>query len=77
MTARIGRIPYLNSEVFYYGMAAEADVELRPLAPRALSAAAVDGGLDAGPVPLVTCFELEHTFKPLGKFLYRHCGKGP
>ena len=68
MTARIGRIPYLNSEVFYYGMAGEADVELLPLAPRALSDAAVDGGLDAGPVPLVTCFELEHTFRPLGDF---------
>ena len=68
MTARIGRIPYLNSEVFYYGMAEEAGVELCPLTPRALSAAAVDGGLDAGPVPLVTCFELEHCFKPLGVF---------
>ena len=68
MTARIGRIPYLNSEVFYYGMPAEADVELHPLTPRALSGAATEGGLDAGPVPLVTCFELEDTFKPLGDF---------
>ena len=68
MTARIGRIPYLNSEVFYYGMAGEADVELHPLTPRALSGAATEGGLDAGPVPLVTCFELEDTFKPLGDF---------
>ena len=68
MTTRIGRIPYLNSEVFYNGMAAEADVELTPLVPRALSAAASDGGLDAGPVPLVTCFQLEDRFKPLGDF---------
>ncbi len=68
MTTRIGRIPYLNSEVFYNGMDAEADVELTPLVPRALSAAASDGGLDAGPVPLVTCFELEDRFTPLGDF---------
>ena len=68
MTTRIGRIPYLNSEVFHFGMAGEAGVELHPLVPRALSNAASDGGLDAGPVPLVTCFELEDTFKPLGNF---------
>ncbi len=68
MTTRIGRIPYLNSEVFHYGMAGVDGIELCPLVPRALSNAASDGGLDAGPVPLVTCFELEDTFKPLGNF---------
>ena len=68
MTTRIGRIPYLNSEVFYYGMAAEPGLELVPLAPRALSRAAADGGLVAGPVPLVTCFELEDDFMPLGDY---------
>ena len=68
MTTRIGCIPYLNSEVFYFGMAGEDGVELHPLVPRALSNAATEGGLDAGPVPLVTCFELEDTFKPLGNF---------
>ena len=49
-------------------MTAEMDVELAPLVPRALSSAAADGGIDAGPLPLVTCFELGHTFKPLGDF---------
>ncbi len=68
MTTRIGRIPYLNSEVFYYGMAGEPGIGMAPLVPRALSNAASDGGLDAGPVPLVTCFELEDAFKPLGDF---------
>ena len=67
MTARIGRIPYLNSEVFYYGMAAD-DVDLIPLVPRALSMVALENGLDAGPVPLVTCFELEDAFEPLGDY---------
>ena len=68
MTTRIGRIPYLNSEVFHYGMSGVDGVDLCPLVPRALSNAASEGGLDAGPVPLVTCFELEDTFKPLGNF---------
>ena len=67
MTARVGRIPYLNSEVFYYGMAAD-DVDLIPLVPSALSAAALENRLDAGPVPLVTCFELEDSFEPLGDY---------
>ena len=66
MTTRIGRIPYLNSEVFYYGMAAEPGIEMFPLVPHALSVAALEGGIDAGPVPLVACFDLENTFKPLG-----------
>ena len=68
MTTRIGRIPYLNSEVFYYSMAGEPGIGITPLVPRALSNAASEGGLDAGPVPLVTCFELEDAFKPLGNF---------
>ncbi len=68
MTTRIGRIPYLNSEVFYYGMAGEPSIEMFPLVPHALSVAALEGGIDAGPVPLVACFDLENTFKPLGPY---------
>ena len=64
---RVGRIPYLNSEVFYSGMAAEG-IELVSLVPSALSAAAREGRVDAGPVPLVTCFELEDRFEPLGDY---------
>ena len=68
MTTRIGRIPYLNSEVFYFGMAEEPGIEMSSLVPHALSVAALEGGIDAGPVPLVACFELEDVFKPLGDF---------
>ncbi len=68
MTTRIGRIPYLNSEVFYLGMAAEPTIQLYPLVPHALSTVASRGGIEAGPVPLVTCFQLEDTFRPLGDF---------
>jgi len=68
MPIRVGQIPYLNSEVFYYSMASQEGIELFPLVPRALSDSAGDGGIDAGPVPLVTCFELEDRFVPLGDY---------
>lgn len=67
MRIRVGQIPYLNSEVFYYGMASE-DVDLVPLVPRALSSAALEDRVDAGPIPLVTCFDLEDRFEPLGDY---------
>lgn len=66
---RIGKIPYLNSVLFYDGLeraAAEgAPFALDPLVPRQLSGAAVEDGVDAGPVPLVTCWNLESRYEPL------------
>jgi chorismate dehydratase len=66
---RIGKIPYLNSVLFYHGLerdAAEgAPLTLDPLVPRQLSGAAVEDGVDAGPVPLVTCWDLESRYEPL------------
>ena len=67
MKIRVGQIPYLNSEVFYYDLA-DDDIELTPMVPRALSDAAVGGMVDAGPIPLVTCFDLEDQFLPLGDY---------
>jgi len=67
MGIKIGQIPYLNSEVFYHGMTSEF-LELVPLVPRALSSAALADRIDAGPVPLVTCFTLEDRFVPLGDY---------
>lgn len=67
MRIKVGQIPYLNSEVFYHGMA-DQEVDLVPLVPSALSAAAAEGRVDAGPVPLVTCFELEDRFDHLGDY---------
>ncbi len=69
-TIRIGRIPYLNSVLFYEGLeeAAARDgvrVELEPLVPRALSAAASRADVVAGPVPLVTTWDLEPHWEPL------------
>jgi chorismate dehydratase len=67
MKTRIGKIPYLNSEPFYYRMVRD-DIELIPLVPSDLSRAAEAGEIDAGPVPIVDCFRLEDRFIQLGQF---------
>ena len=67
MKIRVGRIPYLNSEPFYYGLVRD-DIELIHLVPSALSQAAERGDIDAGPVPVVDCFRLEDRFTQLGQF---------
>jgi chorismate dehydratase len=65
---RIGQIPFLNCVLFFHGIENEPDVRLEPLVPRALSSAAAGGEVDAGPVPLVTTWEIEERFMPLGDF---------
>ena len=67
MTIRVGRIPYLNSEPFYYQMDRD-DLQLHELLPSALGHAADSGQIDAGPVPLVDCFSLEDRYTQLGQF---------
>lgn len=53
---RVGRIPYLNSEPFYFDLPGH---ELIALPPRALGQALAEGRVDAGPVSLVDVFRLE------------------
>jgi chorismate dehydratase len=65
---RIGRIPYLNTILFFHGLENEPDLRLEPLVPRALSGAVGEGDVDAGPVPLVTTWEIEAGYAPLGDF---------
>lgn len=65
---RIGKIPYLNSILFFHGLENEPGVRLEPLVPRALSSAVQEDEVDAGPVPLVTAWEIEDRFSPLGDF---------
>jgi chorismate dehydratase len=65
---RIGKIPYLNSILFFHGLENEPGVGLEPLVPRALSSAVAEDEVDAGPVPLVTAWEIEDRFMPLGDF---------
>jgi chorismate dehydratase len=70
MTAQlhIGQIPFLNCILFFHGLEREDGVTLSPLVPRALSAAAANDAVDAGPVPLVDTWEIEERYAPLGDF---------
>lgn len=67
MALRVGRIPYLHAEPFYFDMARRG-IELHELVPSALAAAADQGEIDAGPLPLVDCFRLEDRFQPVAGF---------
>lgn len=72
MKLKIGKIPQLNCALFFHGLESNpetiANLEFIPLAPRMLSAAATDEAIDAGPVPLVTTFEIAENYEPLGDF---------
>jgi len=69
MVLKIGKIPYLNSVLFYHNLEREGvEVELLPLVPRQLSGAVVENRVDAGPVPLVTTWDIEDRYEPLGDF---------
>jgi chorismate dehydratase len=68
MTIRVGQIPYLNCVLFFHGLENQPGLRLEPLVPRALSRAAQGDEVDAGPVPLVTAWEIEDRFVPLGDF---------
>ena len=62
---RVGLMPYLNSEVFYYAFES-AGISLCPMVPSEMGRAADRGELDAGPIPLVDCFRLEDRFEYVG-----------
>jgi len=67
---RVGQIPYLNLEPFFFGLPASGGpgVELHPLPPRAMGLLAAEGGLDAGAFSLMDSVRLEDRFEPLGDF---------
>ena len=67
---RVGQIPYLNLEPFFFGLLASSGpgVELHPLPPRAMGQLADQGGLDAGAFSLMDSVRLQDRFEPLGDF---------
>ena len=67
MALRVGRIPYLHAEPFYFDMERRGIV-LYEMVPSALAAAVTDGEIDAGPVPVVDCFRLADSLQPVGGF---------
>ena len=64
---RVGRVPYLHTEPFYFDMARRG-IELSEMVPSALVAAAERGEIDAGPMPLADSFRLEDRFQPVAGF---------
>jgi chorismate dehydratase len=64
---RVGQIPYLNSEPFFFGLR-PSGVELYPLVPRAMGQLADQGALDAGLFSLMDSVRLADRFEPLGDF---------
>ena len=67
MALRVGRIPYLHAEPFYFDMERRGIV-LYEMVPSALAAAVTDGEIDAGPVPVVDCFRLADRLQPVAGF---------
>lgn len=64
---RIGRIPYLSCEPFYFEMRRRG-VPLQDFGPRAMAEALARGEIDAGPVPLAECFRLADAHQLLSGF---------
>jgi chorismate dehydratase len=67
MTLRVGRIPYLHCDPFYFDMTRRG-IELCAMVPSDLASAAENEVIDAGPLPLVDCFRLEDRFQPVAGF---------
>ena len=67
MKIKVGQIPYLNAEAFYYHLIRD-EFELYPMVPSALAPAAERGEIDTAPIPIVDYFRLEDKFKPVGQF---------
>lgn len=67
MALRVGRVPYLHTEPFYFDMERRG-IALYEMAPSALASAVLDGDIDAGPIPLVDCFRLADHLRPVTGF---------
>jgi chorismate dehydratase len=67
MTLRIGHVPYLHAEPFYFDMVRRG-MALYECAPGTITTAAAHSAIDAGPVPLVDCFRLADRFEPVAGF---------
>ena len=67
MAIKGGRVPYVSCEPFYFDMQ-RGGIELHDRFPSALSQAAENGEIDAGPIPLIDCYRMEDRFRPLSGF---------
>jgi predicted solute-binding protein len=67
MTMKVGHIPDLEYEPWYFEMARRG-IETSAMVPSQLAAAVAAGEIDAGPVPLADCFRLEDRIQPVSGF---------
>jgi chorismate dehydratase len=67
MAIRVGRVPYLHAEPFYFDMARRG-IELYEMVPSALVAGAEQGEIDAGPIPLAASFRLDDRLQAVAGF---------
>jgi chorismate dehydratase len=67
MALKVGRIPYLSCEPFYFEMERRG-IALYDVTPSALPGAVAKGEIDAGPMPLVNCFRLDERLRFLSGF---------
>jgi len=64
---KVGRIPYLSCEPFYFEMERRG-MALYDVVPSAMARAIAQGEIDSGPVPLSDCFRLADHFRFLSGF---------
>lgn len=67
MALKVGCIPYLQYEPFYFDMERRG-IKLIELRPSEIAAAAERGDIDAAPVPLIDSLQLEDRFQLVGQF---------
>ncbi len=67
MAIKVGRVPYLSFEPFYFDMERRG-LQLCEVLPSGLAPAIEKGEIDAGPVPLADSFRLEECFQPVAGF---------
>lgn len=67
MGAKVGRIPYLNCEPFYFDMVRRG-ITLQDVVPSKIMSVIENGELDGGPAPLVDCFRMDDRYRYLAGF---------
>ena len=67
MVVSVGRIYDLHTEPFYFDMQRRG-IALYEMMPSALAAAVTDGEIATAPLPLVDCFRLADTLRPVAGF---------
>jgi chorismate dehydratase len=67
MALKVARIPYLSCEPFYFEMERRG-FELYDMVPSEMAGAIGQGEIDAGPLPLADCFQLDEQYRFLSGF---------